>query len=242
MENRFKKLRIDELERRRDKNPKCELFTQERLSIELKKECKYEISSSKIKKLESDTIGVKIDAPLLLAYSRFFNVSIDWLLHNSDSQKITGDIAIVSGITGLSDESIETLQKWKKSLDKKERKNFLVRNRPTDTLNLLLSNPLITEHLLKSIEDYLYHDYHIPAYHDNSGQCIAFTNWRDVVREPIDNDICGYSLTLLKDNFEDTRDTREILIDEKFLDTVALENVKEYLRRLQQEIIRKKKR
>lgn len=242
MENRFKKLRIDELERRRDKNPKCELFTQERLSIELKKECKYEISSSKIKKLESDTIGVKIDAPLLLAYSRFFNVSIDWLLHNSDSQKITGDIAIVSGITGLSDESIETLQKWKESLDKKERKKFLIRNRPTDTLNLLLSNPLITERLLKSIEDYLYHDYHIPAYHDSSGQCIAFTNWQDVVREPIDNDICGYSLTLLKDNFEDTRDTREILIDEKFLDTVALENVKEYLRRLQQEIIRKKKR
>lgn len=241
MENRFKKLRIDELERRRDKNPKCELFTQERLSIELEKECKYEISSSKIKKLESDTIGVKIDAPLLLAYSRFFNVSIDWLLHNSDSQRITGDIAIVSGITGLSDEAIENLQYWKESSSKKEKKKFLIRYRPIDTLNLILSDSFIAERLFRSIEDYVYHNYHIPAYHDNSGQCVTFTNWQDVVRDS-GNEISAYSLTLLKDNTDDMRDNRKILIDENFLDTVALKNVERYLFQLQQKIIAKKKR
>lgn len=241
MENRFKKLRIDELERRRDNNPKCELFTQERLSIELNKECKYEISSSKIKKLESDAIGVKIDAPLLLAYSRFFNVSIDWLLHNSDSQSITGNIAIVSSITGLSDESIQTLQTWKESLDKKERKGLLIRNRPTNTLNLVLSDSFIAEQLFKSIEDYIYHNYHIPAYHDVSGQCVAFTDWQDVVKD-CDNNISAYSLTLLKDNTDDLRDNRRILIDENFLDTVALKNVERQLFQLQQKMITKKKR
>lgn len=241
MENRFKKLRIDELERRRDKNPKCELFTQERLSIELKKECKYEISSSKIKKLESDTIGVKIDAPLLLAYSRFFNVSIDWLLHNADSQKIKGNTAIASKVTGLSDEAIKTLRNWKKSLDEKERKNFLVRNRPTDTLNHILSDAFIAERLFKSIEDYLYHDYHIPAYHNDLGQCITFTDWQDVVKD-CDGNISAYSLTLLKDNTDDMRDNRKILIDENFLDTVALKNVERYLFQLQQKMITEKKR
>lgn len=242
MENRFKKLRIDELERRRDKNPKCELFTQERLSIELEKECKYEISSSKIKKLESDTIGVKIDAPLLLAYSRFFNVSIDWLLHNSDSQRITGDIAIVSGITGLSDEAIENLQYWKESSSKKEKKKFLIRYRPIDTLNLILSDSFIAERLFRSIEDYVYHNYHIPAYHDDTGQCITFHKSPDILQDFDTKEISGYTLTLLKDNTEDARDTRRILIDENFLNTVALKNVERYLFQLQQKIIAKKKR
>lgn len=242
MENRFKKLRIDELERRRDKNPKCELFTQERLSIELKKECKYEISSSKIKKLESDTIGVKIDAPLLLAYSRFFNVSIDWLLHNSDSQRITGDIAIVSGITGLSDEAIKNLRHWKESSSKKEKKKFPIRYRLIDTLNLILSDPFIAERLFGSIDDYVYHNYHIPAYHDDTGQCIAFHKEPDISQDFDTKEISGYRLTLLKDNTEDARDIRRIFIDENFLNTVALKNVERYLFQLQQKIISKKKR
>jgi hypothetical protein len=58
--NRFKQLREAESERRRDINPKCELFTQEKLSKELLEKCNYYISSSKIKKLETDTDGVKV--------------------------------------------------------------------------------------------------------------------------------------------------------------------------------------
>lgn len=70
-ENRFKQLREEEAGRRRDKDPKCELFTQDKLSKELFDKCHYYISSSKIKKLETNTEGVKIDAALLLAYKNF---------------------------------------------------------------------------------------------------------------------------------------------------------------------------
>nr|DAJ85726.1 MAG TPA: hypothetical protein [Bacteriophage sp.] len=49
-ENRFKQLREEEAGRRRDKDPKCELFTQDKLSKELFDKCHYYISSSKIKK------------------------------------------------------------------------------------------------------------------------------------------------------------------------------------------------
>lgn len=142
---------------------------------------------------------------------------------------------------GLSSKSVETLQKWKESLDKKERKKFLIRNRPIDTLNLLLSEPFITERLFKGIEDYLYHDYHIPAYHDNSGECVAFTDWQDVVKD-CDNNVSAYSLTLLKDNTDDMRDNKKILIDENFLDTVALKNVERYLFQFQQKMIAKEKK
>ena len=42
-QNRFKQLREEESDRRRDKNPKCELFTQEKLSKELSEKCNYYI-------------------------------------------------------------------------------------------------------------------------------------------------------------------------------------------------------
>ena len=112
--NRFKQLREAESERRRDKNPKCELFTQEKLSKELNEKCHYYISSSKIKKLETDTDGVKVDAALLLAYKKFFHVSVDWLIDSSvNTQFLDGDVAIASKTTGLSDDAIKTLSQLK---------------------------------------------------------------------------------------------------------------------------------
>lgn len=113
-ENRFKQLREEEAGRRRDKDPKCELFTQDKLSKELFDKCHYYISSSKIKKLETNTEGVKIDAALLLAYKNFFHVSIDWLIDsNVKTQFLSGDIAITSKTTGLSDDAINTLSRLK---------------------------------------------------------------------------------------------------------------------------------
>lgn len=191
----------------------------------------------KIKGSLSDA-GNNVTSRYISDYCQILGCEPDFLFGYIDSP--THAKTDINKEIGLSGKSIETLQKWKESLDKKERKKFLIRNRPTDTLNLLLSEPFITEHLFKGIEDYLYHDYHIPAYHDNSGQCIAFTDWQDVVKD-CDNNISAYSLTLLKDNTDDTRDTRNILIDENFLDTVALKNVERYLFQLQQKMISEKK-
>ena len=64
-ENRFKQLREEEAGRRRDKDPKCELFTQDKLSKELFDKCHYYISSSKIKKLETNTADRRCSAACL---------------------------------------------------------------------------------------------------------------------------------------------------------------------------------
>lgn len=183
--------------------------------------------------------GNNVTSRYISDYCRILDCEPDFLFGYIDSP--THKKTDINKEICLSSKSVETLQKWKESLDKKERKKFLIRNRPMDTLNLLLSEPFITERLFKGIEDYLYHDYHIPAYHDNSGQCVAFTDWQDVVKD-CDNNISAYSLTLLKDNTDDMRDNRNILIDENFLDTVALKNVERYLFQLQQKMIAKEKK
>lgn len=146
-QNRFKRLREEESDRRRDKNPKCELFTQEKLSKELLEKCNYYISSSKIKKLETDTDGVKVDAALLLAYKKFFHVSVDWLIDsNVNTQFLDGDVAIASKTTGLSDDAIKTLSQLKEG-----------NNTDTlfNTLNYIISkNPALFARFIDAIDLY----------------------------------------------------------------------------------------
>ena len=189
-------------------------------------------------KLEDIQKEASLSAKYIADYCEILHCEPDYLFGYIDFPTHTE--TNINKEIGLSDKSIETLQEWKKSLEKRENQKLLVRNKPTDTLNLLLSNPFIAERLFKSIEDYIHHDYHIPAYHNDSGQCITFKDWQDVVKD-CDGNISAYSLTLLKDNTDDMRDNRKILIDENFLDTVALKNVEHYLFQLQQKIITEKK-
>ncbi len=159
--NRFKQLREAELERRRDKNPKCELFTQEKLSKELNEKCHYYISSSKIKKLETDTDGVKVDAALLLAYKKFFHVSVDWLIDSSvNTQFLDGDVAIASKTTGLSDEAIKTLSQLKDGNNTDALFN---------TLNYIISkDPTLFVRFIDAIELYFDTGFDTPMQFDGS--------------------------------------------------------------------------
>lgn len=109
MENRFKLLREEEEERRKDINPKAK-FGQKEFCEELEKKCGFYITVSKLKKLETGKPDAKIDKELLLAYKKFFGVSTDWLIDNAvRTRHLTGDTASASAVTGLSDESIEKI-------------------------------------------------------------------------------------------------------------------------------------
>lgn len=154
-ENRFKQLRESESDRRRDEDPRCELFTQDRLSEELWRKCHYRISSSKIKKLETNTYGVKVDQDLLLAYKKFFNVSIDWLIDSSVNTKfLDGDIAIASKTTGLSDDAIKTLSQIKKGN---------LTDSLLNTLSYVISkNPSYFIRLISAIDLYFDEEYNTP--------------------------------------------------------------------------------
>lgn len=109
MENRFKLLREEEETRRKDINPKAK-FGQKELCEELEKTCGFYIKISKLKKIEAGHPDVKIDEELLLAYKKFFGVSTDWLIDASvETRQVVGNNAMVSSITGLTDNAINTL-------------------------------------------------------------------------------------------------------------------------------------
>lgn len=113
MDNRFKKLRDEYNEHLKDENPKAKLYSTEDMYKEMKANG-FNVSLSKIKKIESDQYGVSIDAEILRAYKWKFDVSADWLIDNTvHTRKIDGDIASASTVIGLSDSTIEEIKAQK---------------------------------------------------------------------------------------------------------------------------------
>jgi hypothetical protein len=140
--NRFKQLREEENERRKDINPKNSL-TADELSAELFEKCNFQISPGQIRKLESDTPGVKINPELLLAYKNFFNVCVDWLVDERVSARsFEGNIAVAAKTTGLSEKSIHSLKKLNQEY---------TTTRPVQTLNTLLEDTFNAGALLNNI-------------------------------------------------------------------------------------------
>ena len=112
MENRFRIVRTDEENRRKDINHK-DKFGQKELCKELEEKCGYYMNISKLKKLEAGHSDVKIDKELLLAYKKLFGVSADWLIDETvKPRKLKGDIATASKTVGLSEEAIARIANY----------------------------------------------------------------------------------------------------------------------------------
>lgn len=112
MENYFKKVRLDYSESRRDKDHTAKIYS----AVDMCRDFNalgYSISSSRIKKLESDTYGVNVDKEILLAYHDKFNVSTDWLLGISPTPSLDENEQMISKTTGLTNVSIKKLKKYK---------------------------------------------------------------------------------------------------------------------------------
>lgn len=138
METRFKTIRLNYQEKLKDKNHKAK-FTQGDLSKKFA-EMKFYISREKITKLETGHSEVTISKEILLAYSKFFNVSSDWLLGLSNTQFLTGDIHNASKVTNLSEEALRKI------------KSYPVKSQ--NILNRIIENGSI-EHIIKSIYTYI---------------------------------------------------------------------------------------
>lgn len=167
MENRFKKLREEYSEQRRDKDPAAKIYSQGDMYEEMI-EAGFNVSLSKIKKIESEQYGVTVDAETLRAYKWKFDVSADWLIDPSvKTRKITGTVASASKVTGLSDEAIETLIKLKSG----EYYNQHKFNYALHTINLILSN-YENANFFDLIYHFLFGDYDTMGHYDNMGQAV----------------------------------------------------------------------
>lgn len=172
MKNRFQLLREEEEARRQDINPKAK-FGQKELRDELEEKCGYYMNISKLKKLEAGHPDVKIDKELLLAYKKFFGVSVDWLIDDSvKTRYVDGNNAIISSVTGLSDASISTLERVKKNWDEKE----------NNILNYIMKNSDSFLDFLKWLSIYIDNDYTIPLATDKYNQYFPCNNdkWNSI--------------------------------------------------------------
>ena len=128
----------------------------------------FYIKISKLKKIEAGHPDVKIDEELLLAYKKFFDVSIDWLIDTSvKTRQVVGNNAMISSITGLTDNAINTLSLLKSN-------KYVDGNRfdyALHTLNMILDNYANTN-LFELIYHYLFGDYTEMGHYDEYGQSV----------------------------------------------------------------------
>lgn len=166
-ENRFQKLREEFSEKRRDKDHTAKIYSQREMYNEMIK-AGFKVSLNKIKKIESDQYGVEIDAETLRAYKWKFDVSADWLIDSGvKTRKITGNVASASRLTGLTDESIETLIKLKSG----KYYNQYKFDYALHVINLILSN-YENANFFELIYHFLFGDYDTMGHYDDMGQVV----------------------------------------------------------------------
>lgn len=166
MENRFQILRKEEESRRKDIDHKAK-FGQNELRTELEKTCGFYMKPSKLKKLEAGYPDVKIDKELLLAYKKLFGVSADWLIDESvKTRQVEGDNAMVSSVTGLSDDSINTLKIVKKHWNE----------RTKNILDYIMKDSYLFLDFLEWLSMYIDNEYTTPLATDEYNQLIPCNN------------------------------------------------------------------
>lgn len=113
MHNRFKKIRDEYNKHLKATDPNAKLYSAEDMCKEMN-DAGFNVSVSRIKKIESDQPEVRIDVETLRAYKWKFNVSADWLIDDTvSSKKLNGSVASAAQTIGLSDTSIEEIIKLK---------------------------------------------------------------------------------------------------------------------------------
>lgn len=176
-------------------------------------------------------------------YCMFFECEADFLLGYIDFP--TKENQGIYETTGLNNTSIATLSSLFNYQKNMEEEYQPMEYNPIETLNILLSDEILAEQLLKGIQDLLNSDYKIPAYH-TVGSTIENVNEKYdkclvpeyVVPKGDGNIIKGfgkfndmYLLTLVKDK-EKTWENKQIALDDDFFEAVALRTIEKYLRKI----------
>ena len=145
MENRFKEIRVEYSEKRRDKDPNAKIYSIDEMCNDFYN-MGFNISPSRVKKVESNTPDVKIDAEMLLAYKKKFNVSADWLIDNTvTTRHLTGNAASASMVTGLTDITIDEIA----SLSVSEK----------HIIDAFFSRSAISINIIKTIQEMLFYSH-----------------------------------------------------------------------------------
>ena len=155
-------------------------LTQEQLSNKFKEEGNP-VSQSVISKTEKNKkMPPTTSFEVIKAYSEHFNVTSDYLLGLRDTKQIDENVAMINKVTGLNENSIETLRILKND------KNIV------DILNYIMSDYLAFGTFLNNLLLYFYNDFDTPVHYDAK---------LDKYVESTDDSLCNPISNLKKERF-----------------------------------------
>ena len=139
---------------------------------------KLNLTRSRIVALEQkpDVIPTKED---LQAYCTYFDTTADYLLGIRDIKAVDENIAMISKVTGLSEQAIESLKKIKECADEE-----ITIKADLDMLNFIMSDFAIFDRFVSDIKLYVNSsEYTRPLYYDYMKNCFAEYDTPDIFRD-----------------------------------------------------------
>lgn len=135
------------------------------------------LSQSVISKLENQQKEPPTTSPdVIKAYATHFNVTADYLLGIRDTKSIDENIAMISKVTGLSEQAIETLKQLHKA------HGF---NKNMGILNFIMSDTQAFALFLNNLNLFIDNEYDIPIHMEIEGTNRKFVENIDVISNSI---------------------------------------------------------
>ena len=111
----------------------------------------------------------------ILALAKFFNVSVDWLLGNSDYRSTLQSVKVAAKTTGLSDAAIQSLKKWKEYNTSPLKQYLVPKEKPLSIIEALLCTEKGNQ-LLGLIQDYISSDFSKFFLEDDNGDLMPYNH------------------------------------------------------------------
>lgn len=181
---------------------------------------------------------------LLIALSSLYGCDIGYLLCEYDN--ITGRNTDIQKITGLNDESIKALE-MAVAESEIEKELYNLRNNKSltvsETLNIMFKHGILVD-IAKSFRNYLLTEYAVPVqYEPEQGKFTYSDSEHSKQNHKEINDMCdafgvdhfpdSYIMHLARDP-EHPNDNISFTLSEKFLESVAIQQIESYLQVLKQ--------
>lgn len=191
-------------------------LSQERLLEELENKGVH-ISRGSLSDIENGNEKGFLHLDLLSALADLYDCEIGYLLCEYDCK--TGRNTDIKAVTGLSEKSIEALQRLNQY-------GYLAGHNEIETLNKILSSPLLGN-LLNGIEDYFHTDYYIPVFYNGNTAAVPSFDY-DIIKGV--NGSPDTPVLNLARSASDPNDNIGIALTKDFFESVAIHKIQEALR------------
>lgn len=225
--NIFKDLRKDKKRTKEYRKTDKEL-TSDELSEVFKKMGYSTLTGQAIRKIEMSTNPRQLNVNEYEAYSKVFNVSVDYLMGLSEIPSKDEDIKMICKSTGLTQESVETIKALKKNKNKHKDYTSV---QLIDMLNIILADKVLCEMFLDTLSMLIENPFDTQKHYDKEEKALI----DDTVTLETLKDIEGMEVISLDENYIIVGSTKDKelrrFVPLSFLDTYNKERLFDIIRK-----------